>query len=253
MADHALWVVIPFFNEEAGIEPTLRALLDQTDRAFTTLLVNNGSTDGTMGAVTGFLSRNPSFHVVIVDERQNGTGAAADTGFRYAIAHGARWILRTDADCLPDPNWVRNARRALEDGLLLVSGRIVARKDDYPPQLWERTLLPSIVYVAATFGRVRPGNRGSSYRCPYIMTPRNNLAIDAGLYLECGGFSRTSIEDIHEDRELVNRVRLRTDRIGYRKDMVVANSLRRLRAYGLRRTLLWYWDHRYRPALVDVR
>lgn len=253
MADQALWIVIPFFNEEGAIEPTLEAMLHQTDRAFTAVLVNNGSTDGTVNVITRFLGRNPTFDLVIIDEPEKGTGAAADTGFRYAIGHGARWILRTDADCLPDPNWVGNARRAFGEGLLLVSGRIIAREDDYPPRLWERAFLPSIVYLAATFGRVRPGNRGAGYRCPYIMAPGNNLAIEAQLYHECGGFPRTRIEDIHEDRELVNRARLRTARIGYRKDVVVANSVRRLRAYGLVPTLLWYWDHRYRPPVVDVR
>ncbi|MCX4540690.1 hypothetical protein [Streptomyces sp. NBC_01565] len=28
----------------------------------------------------------------------------------------------------------------------------------------------------------------------------------------------------------------------------VHDSLRRLRSWGARRTLLWYWDRRYRPA-----
>jgi glycosyltransferase involved in cell wall biosynthesis len=253
MADQALWIVIPFFNEEAAIEATLEALRNQTDRLFAAVLVDNGSTDGTVNVIMRFSARNPTFDLVIVDEPEKGTGAAADTGFRYAIDHGATAILRTDADCVPDLSWVANARKALAEGLLLVSGRIIARQDDYPPRLWERAFLPSIVYLAALFGRLRPGNRGAGYRCPYIMASGNNLAIEARLYLECGGFPRTKIEDVHEDRELVNRARLRTTRIGYRKDVVVANSVRRLRAYGLVPTLLWYWDHRYRPTVVDVR
>jgi hypothetical protein len=85
------------------------------------------------------------------------------------------------------------------------------------------------------------------------MAPGNNLAIRAETYLRCGGFPRTRIEDVHEDRALVNRVRTVTTRIGKNDRMVVLNSIRRLRAYGYLRTLLWYWDHKYRPAEVDVR
>ena len=38
-------------------------------------------------------------------EPRKGTGAAADTGVRHAIAHGATHVLRTDADTLPVPGW----------------------------------------------------------------------------------------------------------------------------------------------------
>ena len=51
----------------------------------------------------------------------------------------------------------------------------------------------------------------------------------------------------------MNRVRTVTTRIGKNDRMVVFNSIRRLRAYGYVRTLLWYWDHKYRPTEVDVR
>ncbi|MEV0394771.1 glycosyltransferase family A protein [Polymorphospora rubra] len=39
-----------------------------------------------------------------------------------------------------------------------------------------------------------------------------------------------------------------TDRIVRAEHLVVENSLRRLRAWGPRRTLLWYWDRRWQPT-----
>jgi hypothetical protein len=80
-----------------------------------------------------------------------------------------------------------------------------------------------------------------------------NLAITAALYEASGGFPRSAIEDVHEDRALVNRVRRVTSAYGIRRDVVVRGSVRRLRAYGLRNTLAWYLDHSYRPDVVDVR
>jgi hypothetical protein len=114
-------------------------------------------------------------------------------------------------------------------------------------------VLPAAVAVASAFGAVRPGNRDPEYLGRYVMTPGCNLAITADLYQRAGGFPRTAIEDLHEDRALVNAVRRLTTAYGYRRDVVVEGSTRRVRAWGLVRTLGWYADHRYRPEVVDVR
>ena len=85
------------------------------------------------------------------------------------------------------------------------------------------------------------------------MAAGNNLAISADLYLRAGGFPRSAIEDTHEDRELSERVRQLTTRAAVRNDMIVYNSVRRVRAYGFVNVLRWYRNHGYRPAVVDVR
>ena len=94
-----LWVVVPLHNEVAGIRPTLAALAAQRDRNFTLLLVDNGSTDGSADVVQHVLSTSTILRWHLIHEQQKGTGAAADTGFRFAIESGATHIGRTDADC----------------------------------------------------------------------------------------------------------------------------------------------------------
>jgi glycosyltransferase involved in cell wall biosynthesis len=249
-----LFVVVPCLDEETGITATLDALAAQTYEDFTLVLVDNGSTDGTRAVIARFQADHPGMRIELVDEPQKGTGAAADTGFRHAIARGAWAILRTDADCVPDPGWVENARAALAPGRLdFVAGRIRPRDDDHQLRLSDRVVIPALVTVASGFGKIRPANLGRQYHGGYMMVAGNNLAIRAGLYEECGGFPRTRIEDVHEDRALINRVRTVTNRYGKCREMVVYNSIRRARAYGYTRTLLWYWDHKYRPENVDVR
>ena len=76
----------------------------------------------------------------------------------------------------------------------------------------------------------------------------HNLAITAELYVRCGGTPREQLVDGSEDVTLLNRCRRHTDRIVRAEDLVVEASLRRLRAWGPRRTLLWHWDRRFRPA-----
>jgi glycosyltransferase involved in cell wall biosynthesis len=248
-----LWVVVPFRNEVAGIGPTLTALAAQRDRNFTLLLVDNGSTDGSAAAVRRMLSMSGVLDWHLIQEPQKGTGAAADTGFRFAIEAGASHVARTDADCLPDPGWITAIRAGFASGAELIAGKIGPRRDESPLRFGEAALLQLVVAGAAWFGRVRPGNRDRRYLTGYIMAPGNNLAITADLYRRCGGFPRTAIEVSHEDRALVNAARLITPNIAHRNDMLVLNSLRRLRRWGLRRTLLWYWDHRWLPDEVDIR
>ncbi|WP_328822169.1 glycosyltransferase family A protein [Micromonospora rubida] len=232
----ALWVVVPAYNEAARIGATLDALSRQTDLDFTLLVVDNASTDGTAEAVRRFAARSP-VPTRLVEERQRGVGAAVDTGFRHAIAHGATLLARTDADCLPRPGWVAAARRTLTGGAAMACGRIEARRDEHGP--FGRAVFRCLVAVATTFGRLRPAHRGPGYRAPYRMHAGNNMAITPAAYLGVGGMPRRPSPT---DREFLNRVRRHTDAIVHDRTMVVENSTRRLRAYGLRRTAAWYLD-----------
>jgi glycosyltransferase involved in cell wall biosynthesis len=246
------FVVVPYYNEERGIASTLEALAAQSDREFTLVLVDNGSTDDTTSVVREFLARDPAATTHLIAENEKGTGAASDTGFRYAIERGARYIARTDADCLPDVRWVENIKRAFARyGLEFVIGDIKPRRDEGRLTVVDRVFIPVLFFIAATYGWFAHNGREFKYR--YKIVAGNNLAITADMYVRSGGFPRSRIEDVHEDRALADRVRMLTTKTRVRRDVVVYNSLRRLRRYGYLRTFLWYWDHKYRPSEVDVR
>ena len=249
-----LFVVVPFFNEEGGMAATLESLAAQTDRDFRLVLVDNGSTDKGPALARRFAQRNKSFPVYVVQEATRGTGAAADTGFRFAIGRGAQYIARTDADCLPDPDWTRNLKAALcGDGLEFVAGRILPREDEVPMSAGGRIILAAMLWVAETYGKLRPDRRGSRFLYPYFLAVGNNLAISASLYERSGGFPRSRLEELNEDRVLSEKVRTLTTRAAKRDDIVVRNSVRRLRAYGVVNTLRWYRNRGFRPEVVDIR
>ncbi len=246
------FVVVPFYNEARGMTATLEALAAQSDREFTLVLVDNGSTDGSGDVARGFGSRHPELRVDVIEEPCKGTGAASDTGFRHAIAEGATHIARTDADCLPERDWVQKLKSAFtQDGLEFVAGKIVPRTDDFELTRLERATIPLLVGAAERFGRIH--RRGRRFKYPYILAVGNNLAITAQLYQRAGGFPRTSIDTVHEDRELSERVRTLTTRGAFKPEIVVANSVRRARRYGYVRTILWYVAHRGGLREVDVR
>ncbi|MBC7589486.1 MAG: glycosyltransferase [Salinibacterium sp.] len=253
-----LAIVVPVFNEAAGIGPTLFALAGQVDEDFDVVFVDNFSVDDSAALIRAFIEDHGLRRWRVITESQKGTGAAADTGMRSAIAAGATVLGRTDADCLPRADWTRSLRRALSPvsggglGLRFVGGELVPRHDEgLAPG--KRMLLRAAVELAEAFGRIRPSNRGGAYLGPYMMAAGCNVGITAELYVEAGGFPRTAIEDLHEDRALVNAVRTLTADYARRRDVVVFGSSRRVQAWGLKNTLLWYKDHAYRPEHVDIR
>ncbi|MEV4559510.1 glycosyltransferase family 2 protein [Kitasatospora sp. NPDC049285] len=243
-----LWVVVPAYQEAARIGGTLRALAAQHDRDFTLLVVDNGSTDATAEQVLAFAAQAP-FPVHLLTEPEKGVGCAVDSGFRHAIAHGARLLARTDADCLPQPGWSAAARAGMLSSGGLVCGRVTARRDEHGPL--GRGVFLLLVALGAFFGRIRPAHRRRhGYLTPYRMHAGNNMAITAELYLASGGMPRRPSPT---DRAFINRIRLRSTAIVHRRDMVVQNSTRRIRAYGLRGTARWYLERGAGNRAVDVR
>lgn len=241
----SLWVIVPAYNEAAALPGVLTALAAQRDTDFTLVVVDNASTDTTAQAVRDFARRAP-FPVELTHEPEPGAGAAADTGFRYAIAHGARLLLRTDADCVPAPDWTAVAKAEFARGAEMVCGRSVPRRDERPGMA-EAYVMPGVVRLAALYGRCRAAHRHPRYRTPYVLCHGHNLAITADLYERCGGAARVPLYERSEDVELLNRARTHSAHVVRSERLVVFNSLRRLRAWGPRRTLLWYWDRRFRP------
>eukprot|EP01031_Cornospumella_fuschlensis_P018392 gene18392-22511_t len=104
-----LAVCIPCYNEANYLATTLTSLSSQVDRDFTVFVCDNGSTDETAW-VARTTAAALGLDLEVVEEAAKGTGAAADTAFRAAIAQGFELLARTDADAIVDPSWTRSIR-----------------------------------------------------------------------------------------------------------------------------------------------
>jgi GT2 family glycosyltransferase len=186
----------------------------------------------------------------LVAEPERGTGAAADTGMRVALAAGARFLLRTDADSLPRDDWAARMRERLAGGIDLVAGLIVARDDEHlgPGEYLTVALLMKVGAFGAVLRNWRPG-----YRTRFRLLTGANCGIRAEMYERVGGFPRARIDEVHDDRALMNRVRLVSDRVISDHRAVVASSARRYRDYGAAGVLRWYMRHETGGRPIDVR
>lgn len=256
MPEPDIWVVIPAFNESRWIEPTLAALAAQdATTPFAVLVVDNNSSDDTAEVVTRAMEEHPGLDLRIISEIEKGTGAACDTGMRHAIANGATYLLRTDADSIPAVDWVRTMHACLDDeGLDLVGGRVAPRRDDGTAFFGASLIGMLSVWSMRYLGRFNPINRGDKFLGPWTMIPGFNLGLTATAYEASGGFPRSRIDDTHEDWEITNRVREVSERVRYRRAPLVRYSNRRAQRHGVVNVIRWYLRHDG-PVLthVDVR
>lgn len=101
-------VIVPVWNGEKLIVKCLRALEAQTypkDR-YEVIVVDNGSTDGTVAAIQSFPWARLLVEPVASSYRARNTG--------IAVARG-EWVAFTDADCVPAPRWIEAAVEATRD------------------------------------------------------------------------------------------------------------------------------------------
>lgn len=100
-------VVVPAYNAAQTIVKTIRALLgqDYPKELFDVTVVDDGSTDRTGDVVK-------ECHVRYV--RQNNKGPAAARNHGASLANGDI-ILFTDADCVPNANWIKEMVKPFDD------------------------------------------------------------------------------------------------------------------------------------------
>ena len=92
-------VVMPTYNAERYLAQAIDSVLAQTYRDFEFLIVNDGSSDGTLDIAEAYAQKDP--RIRIISQENQGGAAARNNGME--VARG-EWIAMMDADDLMLPN-----------------------------------------------------------------------------------------------------------------------------------------------------
>ena len=133
-AADTLTVVIPVLNEERGIDPLLARLtpvLEDSGLSWSILLIDDGSTDGTIARIRDLHSRDPRIKSVSLS-RNFGKEIAVAAGLRYSTAD-ATIVMDSDLQHPPEviPEFIAQWRKGFE----VVFGQRIDRHAD---SAWRR-------------------------------------------------------------------------------------------------------------------
>lgn len=239
--------VVPAYNEEAVLGPTLAAITEQVRLCgceAQVIVVNNASTDGTAAVAAGFAG------VTVVDEPRKGLYFARQAGL--ALADGDL-IANVDADTMITPGWIDLVIKEFTENprLMALSG-------------------PYIYYdVSATLRFFVD----LFYRIGYFFYAINRFVLKVGSMMQGGNFivRRSGLESIGgfnsefqfygEDTDLARRLSAIGD-VKFTFDLPARSSGRRLVSegplkIGLRYAMNFVWAtffHRpFTDTWIDIR
>ncbi len=176
-------IVVPSFSRPRQLETCLDHLAALDGGPWRVVVVDDGS-PRPLAPVCA--AAGP--HVTCLRQENGGPGAARNAG--VAAAGGARWILFTDDDCRPRPDWAVRLVAA-QGGVAgrLVGGRIENALTDNPYSSASQTLAN---YLTDRYAD-RDGGMG------FFTT--NNMCCLRADFLEAGGFD-PAFRQASEDRDL---------------------------------------------------
>ena len=122
--------VIPAYNEEESIVPTMEEFLD-TDTSCDYVIINDGSSDATES-----ICRQHGYNV-ISHPTNLGLTAGFQTGVKYALANDYDAVIQFDSDGQHVPSYIRPMVEKMErDGADIVIGsRFVKRKKSFSARM----------------------------------------------------------------------------------------------------------------------
>jgi len=123
-------VVIPLFNKERYIERAIESVLKQGFYGFELIIVDDGSTDGSVARVESF--NDPRLRLFI--QSNQGEGPARNSGVKEACG---KWVAFLDADDMWMPSHLACLKKAIDafEGVGMVSSSSIEVENDIVPEM----------------------------------------------------------------------------------------------------------------------
>lgn len=210
MATGKLVVCIPARDEAMRLPRLLNALALQTVRDVIVVLALNNTTDRSRDVIASAQARYSALTIIVDDvtfppaDAHAGSARRRAMDFAADLAGSDGYVLTTDADTRPPPDWLGQNLTAMARGLDIVGGRIVIDDSEAMPEAVAAARQLADRYWA----RVRD-IEDSIDPVSWDMPPRHgdhtgaSLCITASAYRRCDGVPAIASG---EDRALVRAV-----------------------------------------------
>ncbi len=138
-----LSIIIPVYNEEGSLDKLYEEIirvLTRNNYKYELWFVNDGSSDGSVDKIKGFIEKDSSVHLISF-RRNFGKAAALQAGFTHC---NGDIVITMDADLQDEPEEIPNFIAKINEGYDLVSGWKYNRHDPLEKRL------PSKLFNATT-------------------------------------------------------------------------------------------------------
>ena len=215
-------VVVPVLNGARTLQRCLGALERLDPAPSEVLLIDNGSTDGSLGLLRAFAGRRSGARAL--EEPRRGAAAARNTGIRAATGDV---VAFTDSDCEPDSGWLDHLIRPFTDAHVgAVAGRVAAARAGSITELFSALYTLQSPDLPARLTHWTPWQGGF---------PTANLAVRRRRLEELGGFDER-MEIYGEDYDLCARLYTAGAEVAYQPEAVVVHHHRTTVAGMLRQS-----------------
>lgn len=110
-------IIVPIYNAEHYLGACLDSLLSQSEKELQILLVEDGSTDGSLAIAKNYAAKDA--RIEVFHQSNAGQSAARNVGLRHAKGE---FIAFVDADDMIAPDWCERHMEAIEDVDYVQSG-----------------------------------------------------------------------------------------------------------------------------------
>jgi glycosyltransferase involved in cell wall biosynthesis len=234
-------VVIPVRNAEGTISRCIEAVFSQSMKPFEVVMVDGHSTDKTVE-----MAKN--FPVKVVYENYGTIGGARQVGLENAAGD---YIASTDADCVPEKDWLKNLINEFDDNIIGVGGGI----RNIGSGLWGK----SIAIIMNTFVGSANSVQGRLFKEKRFVKSISgcNSSYRRETLMKIGGYNVNL--SINEETELNDRL-TKNGKLLYTPNAVVLhdqgrglkNFAKRTYQFGRGRGRLRLWDLQCIPPIIAL-
>lgn len=206
-----LTIIVPAYNEEKFIAKTLKSLLNQKEKNFELIVINNNSKDKTLEIAKSLCKK-------VYTEKKKGYHNAVKLGVSKSKGD---IIAVCDADSLYPPNWTKKVYKTFADNKDAIG--CYGSLKFYDGTKGTRKISEQTFLMFMHFMRVR-----GIHVCNGL-----NFAFNKKAYLKVGGYDPKIYNQAGLDIELGMRLK-KLGRIVFVPSMFIKTSLRRVETQGMK-------------------